>query len=173
MSVEILLFQEIQNSSCNFMALPQALHSPSSDLQNVGSSPLHNCTQGTFSAWRGHRALQWHSLSKPQSERAFEVAQPHTVFPKIITHHSPCACLEWHLLSPSSGIERWHWGQQDFMARSVSVERGENMTQLICAHNAGCCAGCQKIPQQSEGTDRSCELPRINQLHYFPSTALT
>lgn len=103
MSAEILLFQEIQTSSHNFKALPQALHSPSPVLHTVGSSPLQNNTQSTFSAWRGHRA--GHSLSEPPSQCVFEVTQPHTMFPKIITHHSPCAFLKWHLLSPSSGIE--------------------------------------------------------------------
>lgn len=63
---------------------------------------------------------------KPQS------AQPHTLFPKIITHHSPCAFLQWHLLSPGSGIERQLWGLQDFMACSCHEWR-ESRTQLICA----------------------------------------
>lgn len=114
------------------MALPQALHSPSSDLQTVDSSPLHN-TQGVFSTRRGHWAVQWHSHSKPQSEQVFEVTQLHTMFPEIITHHSPCAFLKWHLLPRNSGTERWHLGVQDLMAYSESVEWRENMTQLICA----------------------------------------
>lgn len=46
-----------------------------------------------------------------------------------------------------------------------AMERGHGTTDL-CSY-VGCCAGCQKRPQHSEGTDRSYELPRISFYYLF------
>lgn len=101
------------------------------------------------------------------------MTQLHTMFPKTITSHSSCAFLKWHSLSPNSGAERWRWGQQDFMTCPTSIKWRKNMTQLICAHTLAAVLVAKRYQQHNEGTDRSYELLKINQLHYFPSTSLT